>query len=227
MNLLRTARLLLGLSVAALLACASGGTQTVKIPSVIRLPLRFHLLTSSINPMLTTTRTDEDVRELVRVANWEWKQAGIEWYVERVVREESVPSAQFDSALAGTIPAYQADLISFVPRKELLSPGWNVFLIRDFGRIAGGMFRPEIEGVVLAERGFGFELPPSGRGGATLAHELGHSLTLGHELCDSTRNLMSNACSAPGVVSALTPGQVARARAQALTGRPTSTLPSP
>lgn len=227
MNLLRTARLLLSLSVAALLACASGGTQTVKSPSVIRLPLRFHLLTSSINPMLTTTRTDEDVRELVRVANWEWKQAGIEWYVERVVREESVPSAQFDSALAGTIPAYQADLISFVPRKELLSPGWNVFLIRDFGRIAGGMFRPEIEGVVLAERGFGFELSPSGRGGATLAHELGHSLTLGHEPCDSTRNLMSNACSAPGVVSALTPPQIARARAQALTGRPTSTLPSP
>ena len=102
-----------------------------------------------------------------------------------------------------------------------------MFLIRDFGRIAGGMFRPEIDGVVLAERGFGFELPASGRGGATLAHELGHSLTLGHEPCDSTRNLMSNACSAPGVVSALTPAQIARARQQALTGRPTLTFPSP
>lgn len=177
--------------------------------------------------MLATTRNEQHVRELVSVANWEWKQAGIEWYVERVIREESVPSAQFDSALAGTIPAYQADLISFVPRTELLDPGWNVFLIRDFGRIAGGMFRPEIEGVVLAERGFGFELPATGRGGATLAHELGHSLTLGHEECDSTRNLMSNACSAPGVVSALTPSQISRAREQALTGRPTLTLPSP
>jgi hypothetical protein len=147
--------------------------------------------------------------------------------MERVIREESVPSTQFDSALAGTLPAAEADLINFVPRKELLSPGWNVFLIRDFGRIAGGMFRPEIEGVVLAERGFGFELPVSGRGGATLAHELGHSLTLGHEPCDSTRNLMSIACSAPGVVSVLTPAQAARAREQALTGRTTSTMPSP
>ena len=227
MHLPDTARLLTRLSAAALIACASGGTHTGSGVSLIRLPLRFHLLSSSINPMLTTTRTEQDVRELVRVANWEWKQAGIEWYVESVIYEESVPSAQFDSALAGMIPAYQADLISFVPRKELLSPGWNVFLIRDFGRIAGGMFRPEIDGVVLAERGFGFELPPSGRGGATLAHELGHSLTLGHEPCDSTRNLMSNACSAPGVVSALTPAQIARARQQALTGRPTLTFPSP
>jgi hypothetical protein len=129
--------------------------------------------------------------------------------------------------LAGTIPAYEADLISFVPRKELLSPGWNVFLIRDFGRIAGGMFRPEIQGVVLADRGFGFELPASGRGGSTLAHELGHSLTLGHEPCDSTRNLMAIACSAPGMISVLTPAQIARARRQAQTGRPTSTLSSP
>ena len=227
MNLQRVVRLLLAFSATALLSCASAGPRTVSSVSVVRLPLRFHLLSSSINPALTTTRTEQDVRELVRVANWEWKQAGIEWYVERVIREQSVPSAQFDSALAGTIPAYQADLISFVPRHELLSPGWNVFLIRDFGRIAGGMFRPEIEGVVLAERGFGFELPASGRGGATLAHELGHSLTLGHEPCDSTRNLMSNACSAPGVISALTPGQISRAREQALTGRPTLTLPSP
>lgn len=226
MNSPHIPRTVLGLAAVALLACASGGRQAVNV-SVIRLPLRFHLLSSNTNPALTTSRNEQDVRELVRVANWEWKQAGIEWYVERVIREQSVPSAQFDSALAGTIPAADADLISFVPRDELLSPGWNVFLIRDFGRIAGGMFRPEISGVVLAERGFGFELPASGRGGATLAHELGHSLALGHEECDSTRNLLSIACSAPGVISKLTTAQIARAREQALTGRPTSTMPSP
>src|SRR3954465_9049055 len=138
--------------------------------NTLRLPIRFHLLTSFTSTALSTTRTEEDARVLLSTANNVWAQAGIEWYIEGVLREEAPNASTFDSLVAGTAPRTMANLISFVPREHLLDPGWNVFLIRDFGQIAGGMFRPEIAGVVLAERGFGFELPASERGGKTLAH---------------------------------------------------------
>jgi hypothetical protein len=210
----------------ALCGCASAprGSDTQQ---TLRLPIRFHLLTSRTSAALTTTRTEQDVRTLAGVANTIWKQAGIEWYVESIVWEESPSGAEFDSLLAGQIPRTEANLTAFVPRDHLLRPGWNVFLIRDFGRIAGGMFRPELGGVVLAERGFGFALPVAGRGGATLAHELGHSLMLGHVPCDSTHDIMANACWSPSVVSNLTPAQIAQARQQARTGHPASIIPSP
>ncbi len=194
---------------------------------MLRLPIRFHLLASRSSAALSTTRNDQDVRTLVSVANSIWKQAGIEWYIESTIREESPAGAQYDSLLAGQIPRTEANLTAFVPRDRLLQPGWNVFLIGDFGHIAGGMFRLELAGVVLAERGFGFQLPAAGRGGATLAHELGHSLGLAHVPCDSTHDIMANACWSPDVGSTLTPDQIARARQQATRGRPVPFVPGP
>lgn len=195
--------------------------------ATIRLPVRFHLLTAPSASAVATTWTERDVDALLAVANGIWKQARIEWYVERTVREPSPAAAQFDSILANQIPGPRVNLTAFIPRGELLRPGWNVFLIRDFGRIGGGLFRPEILGVVLAERGFGFELPANGRGGATLAHELGHSLGLGHVACDTTRDVMANACWSPTAMSTLTSEQIAKARNQARTGQPVTEVPSP
>jgi hypothetical protein len=195
--------------------------------ATIRLPVRFHLLAASANSAVTTTLNERDVTTLLTVANGIWKQAGIEWYAERTFRENTPAAAQFDSILAKQIQGPRADLTGFIPRGELLRPGWNVFLIRDFGWIGGGMFRPQILGVLLAERGFGFELPASGRGGATLAHELGHSLGLEHVACDSTRDIMANGCWSPTASSTLSSEQIARARKQAKTGEPVSEVPSP
>ena len=195
--------------------------------SVLRLHVRFHLLRSPASTNISTTRTAATVDTLVAFANTIWRQAGIEWVVESVITEDAPTAPVLDSMIAGLVPRTAERLVAFVPRERLLTPGWNVFLIRDFGPIAGGMFRPQVEGLVLAERGFGFELPANGRGGGTLAHELGHSLTLPHEKCDEGRNIMANACSKPGVISSLNSSQIAAARRQAATGRPASEIPSP
>ncbi len=195
--------------------------------SALRLPLRVHLLHSVTSRAVSTTRNAASVDTMVAFANMIWRQAAIEWVVESVVEEEAPNGSLLDSLIAGSVPVTHERLVAFVPRNRLLSPGWNLFLIQDFGGIAGGSFLPELAGAIVAERGFGYELPAYGRGGGTLAHELGHSLTLRHQPCDSTRNIMANACSKPGVVSSLTPAQIGVARRQAAIGRPASEIPSP
>jgi hypothetical protein len=195
--------------------------------SLLRLPVRFHLLHSATSTNISTSRTGATVDTLVAFANRIWRQAGIEFVVESVITEDAPNGAILDSMIRGAVPRTPDPLIAFVPRERLLVPGWNIFLIRDFGPIAGGMFRPELLGAVLAERGFGYELPADGRGGGTLAHEFGHSLGLPHETCDETRNIMANACSRPGVISTLNATQVLVARRQAAAGRPTTEMPSP
>ena len=125
--------------------------------SLLRLPIRFHLLHSSASTNISTTRTAATIDTLVAFANTIWRQAGIEWVVESVVTEDAPNAPVLDSMIAGLVPRTPERLVAFVPRERLLTAGWNVFLIRDFGPIGGGMFRPHLEGVVLAERGFGFE----------------------------------------------------------------------
>ncbi len=186
----------------------------------ISLPIRFHLLRSKDSDALTTTRTEADVRLLVALANAIWAQAGISWHVESVMTEEGLNGKRFDSLIVGTLPLNNERLIAMVPRNHLLIPGWNVFLIRNFGDIAGGTFRPEIGGVILAEHGAGSDLPASGRGGATLAHELGHSLGLAHVPCDLDRNIMANKCWSSLYPSGITPAQIEVARAWASRGMP-------
>ncbi len=190
--------------------------------SLLRLPLRVHLLHSSESEALSTTRSDSEVRTLLATANAIWRQASIGWALESVVREDAPNGALFEQLRAAQIPSTRDRLLSIAPRGKLLRDGWNLFLIRDFGRIGGGVFFTELDGVILAERGFGFELPPDGRGGATLAHELGHSLGLDHQPCDSTRNIMANGCWNPSYPSTLRPAQIATAREQALIGRPST-----
>ena len=107
--------------------------------SLLRLPLRVHLLHSSESSALSTTRSDSEVRTLLATANAIWRQAGIEWALETLVREEAPNGGLFEQLLAGQVLPTRDRLLSIAPRTELLSSGWNLFLIRDFGRIGGGV----------------------------------------------------------------------------------------
>ena len=202
-------------------------TSAAHPQELLRLPVRAHLLSGGANSMLSTSYDSAAVVSLLAVANGIWRSAGIEWELESILREQAARAPTYDSLFRGEIPRPREPLIGFVPTDNFLNPGWNVFLIRDFDQIAGGMFDPEIRGVILAQRGMGYDLAPEGRGGATLAHEFGHSLGLAHETCDATRNIMANGCWRADSVSTLTPAQIDLARRNAAVGRPVGYTPRP
>jgi hypothetical protein len=162
---------------------------------------------------------------MLAVANRIWAQARIQWRLESIVRQRAPNGATFDSLVAATLRVTRPNLLSAFPRDSLLVPGWNLFLIRDYGQIGGGSFFTEIRGVVLAERGMGVELLPNERGGGTLAHELGHSLGLPHQPCDERRNIMAIGCWRSVDVMTLTPEQIDVARRQAVLGAPITVEP--
>lgn len=213
-------------TVGILFALLIAGSGLPAQDSTLRVPIRVHLLHSPESPSLTTTLTERDVRDLLNTANRVWQAAGIHWELESVIREESPKGALFDSLITQQLPASNDRQLAVIPRANLLSPGWNLFLIHDYGQIAGGVFWPEVPGVVLAQKGMGIDLPPTGRGGFTLAHELGHSLGLDHVPCDESRNILAVGCWRADSMSTLTPVQIRQARAQAKTGRPSPQAPS-
>src|SRR6266516_4635222 len=84
--------------------------------SLLRLPLRVHLLHSSESEALSTTRSDSDVRTLLVTANAIWRQAGIEWALESVEREEAPNGALFEQLRAGQVRSTRERLLSIAPR---------------------------------------------------------------------------------------------------------------
>lgn len=194
-------------------------SQKLGPDSTIQLSIRFHLLNSEEGKAVSTNWNEQDVHALLRIANEVWSQAGIVWVIESIVEEEPPHAARFDSLVAGQLLPTGERQRSIIPRESLLAVGWDVFLIRDYGQIAGGVFWPEIPALVLAAYGMGVELEPEGRGGRTLAHELGHSLGLTHEECDrSAPNIMALGCWRPGALSTLAEDQIQGARNQARFG---------
>lgn len=211
---------LAGAALLLLGACGSDGPTDPGDPpgrQTLELPLRVHVLSSSIGSF-DAASSDAGVQSLIARVNEIWGQADIHWQLESIVREPVANEADLAAAIGGQIPLTATLLASILPRDQLLSGRWDVFLVRDLGSVVGapGIFFSDLPGVLSSE------VDPAGVNdpGRILAHELGHSLTLEHVPCIPAGNLM-----APGCASAdrtrLTESQVAATRTQALTGRPT------
>ena len=195
---------------------ASGAWQSEA--ELLVLPVRVHLLTSATVPELNSTLTEAEIRRVFAEANGVWRQAGIRWEVESVLREaaqneEAFPAAR-ETGRSGR-GRFRSILLQVCP--------------------AGGVFFPERRQVLWSE------LNPRGEMHATiLAHELGHSLCLAHD-ADSPNNLMRGGPAQgqgrgaaggaargaaprtprdPSTASELTTAQIAIARRQAATGSP-------
>ncbi len=186
--------------------------------SELGLQVRVHLLSSEFAP-LSTELTEDEVATVFTRVNAIWQQALIRWEIESILREDALNSDAFAAILRGDRPVSDDVIASVLPRENLLTGDWDVFLILSLGGIAGGIYFPGIPAALSAE------LDPDGRReltGATariLAHELGHSLSLPHVPCTAAGNLMSPGCPATDRTR-LTDSQVEAARQQALTGHP-------
>lgn len=203
------------------LACGGGDATAPQLANNpnLTLPVRIHLLTSSFDP-LNSTVTESEVNTLITEVNNVWSQAGIAWTIETVIREPAQNETTFETILTGTTLPTINDLTSVLPLQNLFAQKWNIYFIKDFGGLAGGIYLPNVGSVIFPE------LDPTGKRDLTgsairiLSHELGHSLSLRHVPCPTEGNLMAAGCVAPNR-TLLTPTQIDQAKIQAETGSPT------
>lgn len=148
-------------------------------------PLRVHVVKAEGVPELDCALTDEDVRRVVAKANGIWRQAGIRWDLEAIVREpaEAARVAAFRAAsdaakdAPGGVPLRIFRRIA--PPRAPDRGGMDVYYIHKFAvngvylgdRLA---FVQETAKLRPVEGGIDEPLP------RVTAHELGHALNLPH-----------------------------------------------
>lgn len=203
------------------IACGEGPQNPEH--ETIALSVRTHVLSSTITTLDAETPEDR-VREILEETNEIWAQAGVRWELESI-RRDSLPEEGETTLLEaretdGVLPEdfYRQQ---FLPLEDHLDDAWNVYLLHNLGFLgARGMYIPAIPAVVSSDR-----VPGGLNPELVLAHELGHSLGLGHEPCGTEGNLMALPFCDVGTTR-LSDEQIRHVREQANRGVPSTALDS-
>ncbi len=148
--------------------------------------VRVHALRSELSDALNSSLSDDEIRDRFAEVNRIWERANIRFDIESIQRPPAQQEAAFEDLIASGAKKAGSLLGQLYPPSNLLSDGWNLVLLEDFGAMPPGVYSCNTK-VVIAARYFG---PNHHEAPATvLAHEFGHSLSLPH-LCGQGENLM-------------------------------------
>lgn len=143
-------------------------------------PLRVHLISSTETPALHTTLTEQDLARILPKMNRVWAQAGIQFRIESLVREEALPLENADVERREELPAR-------MPRESRSSTAFNVYYVKKLD--VNGFYMPRgifVDTAALRSVEGGIDEPIP----HVTSHELGHALSLPHR--QDRTNLMAS-----------------------------------
>lgn len=146
-------------------------------------PVRVHLLTATNSARIQTTLTERDITRILRKVNGIWSQAGLNFYLESLVREEAT-NQDFGEVLgkAGDL----SGLLRLRPDTSKAPGMFHIYYIKELSvngvYLKEGMFVKDTASLKQVEGGIDEPIP------RVTSHELGHALTLQH--CQGPTNLM-------------------------------------
>jgi hypothetical protein len=195
--------------------------EALKPPSYddfLVIPLRVHILSSSDLPDVNCGLTDADLARILGKVNGIWKQAGVYWAVDPLVREAAARQERFKM----TMEAKPADPLNafrmLAPEESKGDDGINVYYIHKFsvnGVYLGNRVAFVQETAKLRPVPGGIDEPIP----RVTAHELGHALGLPHR--QDRTNLLASGNNG----TTLNEEEVTRARAKARAIPGTLTIP--
>jgi hypothetical protein len=138
-------------------------------------PVRVHLLSASNGPAIHTTLTTSDVERILKKMNGVWSQAGISFWLESLVREESLNQGY--TARMG-LPDDLRGLLSLRPEASRATNLFHLYYVKRFSAngvyLGEAMFVKDSAKLETVPGGIDEPLP------RVSSHELGHALSLQH-----------------------------------------------
>jgi len=196
------------------LLCAASAEMPTKISAAntfafeqfLLVPLRVHLFSTPDKPRLTTSLTAMDISRILGKVNKVWAQAGIQFYLESLVREPAANPSLYDKNRASDQFHW---MIQLCPPETLGAQVYNIYFVKEMSvngiSLKDAVFVKDEAVLTSVPGGLNEPLP------RVTAHELGHKLSLEHR--QNGTNLMT-----PGTTGiSLNEAEIKQARTATMT----------